>query len=387
MIENYLSPVPFSIIDAFKDSEDETLGKKLIIHDEINGIPNLEDIDVAIVGVQEDRNSHRQHPCSAGADVVREKLYQLFPGRWNKKIADLGNIYKGETVEDTLFAVKEITTEVIRNNATLIIIGGSQDITYANYRAYDNLEQTVNLTSIDSRFDLGKQNDSLHSESFLSHIVLQQPYNLFNYCNIGYQSYYVHPEQMDLMESMYFDALRLGEVRSNLNLAEPILRDSDIVSIDISSIKENEITGADFPSPHGFLKEEICALSRYAGLSDKVSSFGIYNYSPITDDDRTTADFIAQALWYFLEGVELRKRDYPYSSKSEYIKFTVLLEEQDLEMNFYKSPKSGRWWIEIPNEFKGIAQHGLLPCTKEDYKLAQTGEITQRWWNAIRKST
>ena len=99
-----------------------------------------------------------------------------------------------------------------------------------------------------------------------------------------------------------------------------------------------------------------------------------------------SADFIAQALWYFFEGVELRKGDYPFAQKNEYLKFTVLLEEQDLEMNFYKSPKSGRWWIEIPNEFTGIAQHGLLPCTKYDYELAKKGEIQQRWWNAIKKS-
>jgi formiminoglutamase len=386
MIENYLSPVPFSIIDFFSDSEDEILGKKILVHDELNGIPSLADADIAILGVQEDRNSFRQHPCSAGADAVREKLYQLYPGRWHKKIADLGNIYKGETVEDTYFALNEVATEVIKNNAVLVIIGGSQDLTYANYRAYDNLEQTVNLTSIDSRFDLGKKDDTLHSESFLSHIVLQQPYNLFNYCNIGYQSYYVHPEQKDLMENMFFDTLRLGEVRNDLSSAEPILRDSDLVTLDISSLKENEITGADFESPHGFLKEEICALSRYAGISDKVSSFGIYNYSPLSDDDKITADFNAQALWYFFEGVELRKGDYPYTQKRDYIKFTVLLEEEDLEMIFYKSPKSGRWWIEIPNEFKGIAQHGLLPCTKNDYELAKNGEIPQRWWNAIKKS-
>lgn len=387
MIENYLSPVPFSIIDNIKESEDEILGKHLIIHDEINGIPDLAELDVAIIGVQEDRNSARQHPSSKAPDEIRKKLYQLFPGRWEKKIADLGNIYKGETTSDTYFALTEVATELLKNNITLVILGGSQELTYANYRAYDRLEQTVNLTSIDSRFDLGRENETLHSESFLSHIVLQQPYNLFNYCNIGYQSYYVHPEQMDLMEKMFFDAVRLGEIRNDLSLAEPILRDSDLVSLDLSSLKATEITGAEFVSPHGFLNEEICALARYAGLSDKVSSFGIYNYSPLKDEEHVTADFTAQALWYFLDGVEQRKGDYPYSSKNDYTKFTVLLEEQDMEMNFYKSPLSGRWWLELPSDFDGFNQHGLMPCTKNDYDQAKKGEIPIRWWNALKKST
>ena len=386
MLENYLSPVPFSVIDFIKESEDEILGKQILIHDEFNGIPDLSDVNVAIIGVQEDRGTNREHPCGSGADVIRQKFYQLYPGRWNKIIADLGNIYRGETLNDTYFALIEVAAGLLKQNITLIILGGSQDLTYANYRAYDKLEQTVNLTAIDSRFDLGKQQDKLHSESYLSHIVLQQPYNLFNFCNLGYQSYYVHPEQMDLMDNMFFDSIRLGEVRNHLNIAEPILRDTDVVSIDISVLKSNEIIGADFPTPHGFLREEMCALARYSGLSDKVSSFGIYNYSPIDDEEKITADFLAQMVWYFLEGVELRKGDYPYSSKSDYTKFTVLLEEQDMEMNFYKSPLSGRWWIEIPNEFKSISQHGLLPCTKNDYDLAKKGEIPQRWWNALKKS-
>ncbi len=386
MLENYLSPVPFSVIDFIKESEDEILGTQILLHDEINGIPDLAEVNVAIIGVQEDRGTHRQHPCGSGADVIREKFYQLYPGRWSKTIADLGNIYKGETLKDTYFALIEVAAELLKQNITLIILGGSQDLTYANYRAYDSLEQTVNITAIDSRFDLGKQKDVLHSESYLSHIVLQQPYNLFNFCNLGYQSYYVHPEQMDLMENMFFDAIRLGEVRSDISIAEPILRDSDVVTLDISALKNNEIIGADFPTPHGFLKEEMCTLARYSGLSDKVSSFGIYNYSPLKDSEKTSADFIAQLVWYFLEGVELRKKDYPYSSKSDYTKFTVLLEEQDMEMNFYKSPLSGRWWIEIPTEYKSISQHSLLPCTKRDYDMAKRGEIPQRWWNALKKS-
>ena len=78
---------------------------------------------------------------------------------------------------------------MVRQGVIPLIIGGSQDITYANYRGYDDLEQTVNLVSIDSRFDIGSSEEDILSRSFLSKIIMEEPNNLFNYSSIGYQTY------------------------------------------------------------------------------------------------------------------------------------------------------------------------------------------------------
>ena len=261
-------------------------------------------------------------------------------------------------------------------------------MTVANYRAYDRLEQTVNLVSIDSRFDLGSQERDLDSSNFLSHVILKKPYILFNYSNIGYQTYFVNQEEIDLMERMYFDIHRLGTFKKNLAEAEPILRDADIVSFDISSIRHPDAPGNSNSSPNGFNGEEACALSRYAGISDKVSSFGIYECNPSNDFNGQTAHLLAQMVWYFVEGYNSRKGDYPFASKEEYQKFTVLIDEGDHELVFYKSPLSERWWIEVStiDDRSGMERHKLTPCTYEDYQNACGNETPVRWWQAMKKN-
>ncbi|NTV38127.1 MAG: hypothetical protein HGA82_02950, partial [Anaerolineales bacterium] len=139
-------------------------------------------------------------------------------------IADLGNIRQGHKIEDTYFALSSIVAELVKNKIVPVIIGGSQDLTFANYMAYESLGQVINIVGIDSVFDLGKTEQALNSQSYLNKIILHQPNFLFNYTNIGYQSYFVDPEAISLMKNLYFDVYRLGAIRENLEEAEPLLQ-------------------------------------------------------------------------------------------------------------------------------------------------------------------
>lgn len=384
MNQDFLTPIEDSLAVHLALQSSACLGKKIQIHSHQEGFPDLENVQIAIFGVNEDRNSQDNFGCGENLMIVREKLYQLFPGKWHTNIADLGTIEKGNQVSDTYFAVKEITTFLLKNNIIPIIIGGGQDITYINYRAYDALEQSVNITAVDSRFDLGNLEEELTSQSYLSKIIMQEPNNLFNYSNVGYQTYFNSQEEIRLLDNLFFDTYRLGEAKMLENI-EPAFRNSDIVSIDIGALRQSEAPANNNSSPNGFYGEEICAISRYAGLSDKVSSFGIYEYNSKYDNNGQTAHLIAQMIWYFVEGVNFRVKDYPFSGKENYQKFTVLLEE-DEPLLFYKSNKSGRWWIEINilsnNKYK---RHALIPCTYKDYTDATKQLIPEKWYKAMRK--
>ena len=91
----------------------------------------------------------------------------------------------------------------------------------------------------------------------------------------------------------------LGEIIKNPAIVEPVFRDADIISLDLKSIKSAD-SGNDTRSfiPNGFDGREICSLSRYAGISDKVSIFGIFNQFYSKNENH----LIAQILWYFIEG-------------------------------------------------------------------------------------
>ena len=384
MNPDFFTPIDDSLAAHLVSQSSACLGKKIQIHSHQEGFPDLENVQIAIFGVNEDRNSQDNFGCGEDLDAIRTKFYQLFPGKWHTNIADLGTVEKGDQVSDTYFAVKEIIASLLKRNIIPIIIGGGQDITYINYRAYDALEQSVNITAVDSRFDLGNLEEELTSQSYLSKIIMQEPNNLFNYCNVGYQTYFNSQEEISLLDNLFFDTYRLGEAKVLENI-EPAFRNADIVSIDIGAVRQSEAPANNNSSPNGFYGEEICAISRYAGISDKVSSFGIYEYNSKHDNNDQTAHLIAQMIWYFIEGVNFRVKDYPFSGKENYQKFTVLLED-DEPLLFYKSNKSGRWWIEINilsnNKYK---RHALIPCTYKDYTDATKQVIPEKWYKAMRK--
>lgn len=349
--------------------------------------PSLDVVDIAFFGVFESRNSMVEMDAK-GFEVVRKHLYSLFPNNYTLKVADLGNVLPGESVEDTYFAVSEIVKQCVKQNVIPIIVGGSQDLTYANYKAYEDLEQIVNLTSIDPKFDLGEAEDALTDKTYLTKIILHQPNYLFNYCNIGHQSYFVKQESEDLMKNMFFDLCRLGEAQNNIQLVEPMLRFTDVLSVDLSAIRASEYGASELPIPNGFYGEEMCQMMRYAGMSDKLTSLGLYAYNPIYDQKETSAQLIAQMLWCFVDGYYNRTRDFPVGDKKDYQKFIVPIKDAEYQLNFYKSDKSDRWWLEVPFPSKRISKyerHQLVPCSYEHYQIACKDEMPDIWWKTYQK--
>jgi len=379
---DFLSPVDNEIIVFKNNLSSLQLGSKVVFHTDTD-FPDIDTLKIAIIGVLENRGNVDNGNENLNLDYIRKELYSLFPGNWHAAIADLGDIVQGNSLDDTYFALQKVATRLIRKGIIPILIGGSQDLTYPLYRAYDSLEQMVNLVSIDSTFDFGKQEEQISSKSYLSKIILDEPNNLFNYTNIGYQTYYNSQEEIDLIEKLFFDAYRLGEISNHIELSEPALRDADIVSLDLNSIISN-CTGSFSPfSPNGFSGKEICGLSRYAGISDKVSSFGIFNY----DNSSASAVIISQIIWYFIEGVNYRSNEYPFGTRDNYLKYIVPLDNDELV--FYKSNKTGRWWIEIhflTGRHNNLNKYTLLSCSHEDYLGACNNEIPERWWKAQRKN-
>ena len=382
---SFLSPVQDQLVDQLELQHSQTIGKKLRIHSATIE-PNLEGVKMAIVGVLETRNSVDYIGEEFQLHEIRKAFYKLFPGNWPLNMVDLGDIQRGEKVEDTYFALTKVVSSLIKNNIIPIVIGGSQDLTYANYRAYDKISSMINIVNIDKSFDLGDSSKPINNGSFLGKIILEQPYNLFNYTALGFQTYFNSQEEIDLMEKLYFESFRLGELTHSITAVEPVLRDADLVTLDLNSVKSSEVSIKQKYSPNGFNGREICAISRYAGISNKVSSFGVYEYNP-SQDDEATAMLVAQIVWYFIEGVNCRVKDDDFTDQSSYLKFTVLVEEEELV--FFKSKKTGRWWIEIPfleysnNKSK---QHPLLACMYEDYVSATKGVIPERWYKAYKKS-
>lgn len=382
MAFDFLVPVEDSVLAHRELLPAQALGKHLTIHTKTDGPPDLGSVSIAIIGVRESRNAFERKPEKLDVSAIRIQLYKLFRGNWNSHLADMGDIEEGETVEDTYFVVKNTVAELLGKNIVPVIIGATQDLTYAAYRAFDGIKELVNLVAVDSRFDFGMDDELISSHSYMSKIITEKPNNLFNFSNIGYQSYFNAQEEIDLMERLFFDAYRLGELGGDIALAEPVLRNAHMVSMDARAIRASEIGLSESFSPNGFTGREICAIARYAGISDKVNIFGIYEM----ENKVQSAQLMAQIIWYFVEGFNFRITESPFDREDDFTKYNVPTDIEQLI--FYNSHLTDRWWVEVPSI---LAPHtktdspALLPCTKKDYLEACDQHIPERWYKAYKK--
>lgn len=350
-----------------------------------------ETVDIVLMGVSDDRNAVNNEGCALGPDYVREKLYSLYQSNGNVRIADLGNIRAGHTVADTYVAVKTVVAELVKQEIFPIIIGGGHDLTYAQYMAYEELEQKVDLVVVDPRFDLDESTDissvETTSTSYLNKIFLHEPNYLFNFSNIGYQTYFVSHDSLRVMEKLLFDVNRLGDFYGKIAVSEPIVRNASMLSFDVSAIRSSDACGNANATPNGFYGEEACQLCRYAGMSDKLTSFGIYEFNPAYDRNGQTAMLIAQMLWYLIEGYYQRKKDFPLQPKSQYIIYRASLKDNSHELVFVKSKKTDRWWMQVPypTSHSGNERFHLVPCRYDDYQIAVGGEMPDIWWRTYQK--
>ncbi len=353
-----------------------------------DNFPDTENIQIALLGVPENRNSQSSRDASFAADAIRPYFYTLQSHFPNVAIADLGNLKTGMSVDDTYAAVAEVVNILLKYNVFPFILGGSQDLTYANYLSYEKRGRIINILSVDSRFDIGKSDETFHNESWLNKIIFRDPNFLFNYSNLGYQTYLVEQEAIALMKKLFFDSTRLGQAKADMTETEPLIRNADLLSFDMSAIRMSDCPAASFPSPNGFNGEDACQIMRYAGLSEKLSSAGIFELCPANDRDGMSAHLAAQMLWYFLDGFAGRKGDDPHMNKSALMKYIVSMHETQSDISFYRSPLSDRWWMEVPcpnNLFSKFERHYMVPCSYRDYEEAMQENLPDRWWQTFQK--
>ncbi len=375
----FLSPLPMATRLFVDELPDYTIGRSVILNTEDRDDIEVKKGDVVIFSVNETRNV--QGSQNANFEQAREEFYSLYKGNWDVNIIDLGEVLSGASVSDTYFAVTQLVAFIHDKEAISVMLGGGQDLVYANYRAYPQEGDMVNIVNIDNKFDLGNIELPISNNSYIGKIVVDKPYNLFNYTNLGFQSYFVAPEELDVMERMFFDAYRLGNVSSDISQTEAILRDADIVSVDMNVV-EASFYGT---SPNGFSGKQICALCRYAGISDRLNSFGIYEFDSKMCTPASNM-LLAQMLWYFVEGVCARWNELGGVDELDVIQYQVPVEEEILV--FYKSQLTGRWWLDLSTfekEDNKLVHGALLPCTSQDYTDACNQKIPERWYKARMK--
>jgi hypothetical protein len=170
---------------------------------------------------------------------------------------------------------------------------------------------------------------------------------------------------------MKFESLSLGKVKSDLNEAEPILRDSNLISFNIKSIKSGDINNA-HQYPNGLTSYEFCSLSRFSGASLKsnvISYFENWDFSILNS-------LLAESVWYVIDGFSARIDETPESDNDNFTYYFI--EIDNYKFKFYHSLLSDRWWVEFINDNIVSVEKNIISCTYNDYFNCKNSIISER---------
>ena len=383
-LNGYFDPVSLERPEFEYLDNSESFSHHISVHTPDLPIRELDKHQVVIIGIPEDGNGFIKGSKEA-PDAVRDKLYQLAAINGNLKIYDLGNIKNGGSVKDSYFALRDILLELKDREIISLILGGSQDLSQGVFLALEKEPGLHHVLTVDSMLDFSESTESLHSRNYLNQLLQPDLAKRFSFTNLGHQAYFITQTQLDQLEKSYMESIRLGTARSDMKLAEPLIRDSEYLSIDLGAVRHSDAPGSSIPSPNGFFGDELCQITRYAGLSEKVKQIGFFEFGPLKDVNGQTAHITAQAVWYFLDGLVHRVKENPIDTPEHIKKFIVNLDLAGHDLIFHKSTLSDRWWMEIPIKNTATNHNFFVSCSYEDYQLACKQEIPERWWRYLHR--
>ncbi len=371
-IVDFLEPINRYELSNDEGYKDTQLGRHIHAYEE--EFPDLTTADIVLVGCGEMRGEGGINNTD-GPNAIRSAFYGLF--HWHKtvSVADIGNVKVGASIQDSYAALKTVVSELLEQGKRVVILGGSHDVTLAQYAAYTHLEQIIEATCVDARIDLN-MDSVLPADNFLMELLTGVPNFIRHYNHLGFQSYFVHPHMLEVIDSLRFDCFRVGKIKENLEEMEPPIRNSHLLSFDIAAIQHAHAP-ANRLTPNGFTGEEACTLMQYAGMSQNMSSIGIYGYNPDLDTHNLTAKQISHLLWYIMDGIYLGKKEARFEDRDNFFEFTMAFAE--VETVFLQSKKTGRWWMQIDGD-------KFIACSKQDYIIASNNDMPERWLRAMERS-
>jgi formiminoglutamase len=369
-LSDFLEPLSLTVLSGDDGYRAGQLGKHLLCYEK-DQFPDLSTADLVLVGCGEERGLGMGRPFSVAPDIIRKELFATYYWHQHIHLADIGNIKAGESLSDTYAALKLVVKDITAAGKKIVVLGGAHDLTLAQYHAYADQQQLIEAACIDARIDLDM--DALpQAEHFLMEVLTGEPNYVKHYSHLAFQSYYVHPYMLENMDKLRFDCYRVGQIKEKIDEMEPVLRNCNLVSFDLSAIAHAYAPGTGC-SPNGLNGEEACVLARYAGMSQQLSSFGLYGYNAAKDQFNLTAKQVSQMIWYFIDGMHKGLQEAGLPDREAFFEYHTAFAE--VETLFLQSKKTNRWWMQLPDQ-------RFIACSYKDYIVASNNDIPERWLRA-----
>lgn len=274
--------------------------------------------DLVILACPQDEGVRRNGGRTGAAlapDAIRVQFYKFTNFKINVKIFDIGDTIIQETLENTHEIHTQIVEQILKDNKTIIVLGGGNDVSYADGRAMAKVfgaEKWLGF-NIDAHFDV--RVDSPRNSGTPYHQLLEE--NLIkpqNFFETAYQPQVNSPIYFNYLKTKGVNLFSLEEMRkvpdynygkmannfqAMLIFPEHLDKMNFFFGFDVDAARAADAPGVSAPSPIGLTAEEFVEIAEFAGENEQTRMIEFTEMNPLFDIDNRTAKLVAVALHRF----------------------------------------------------------------------------------------
>lgn len=255
---------------------------------------------------------------------IREQLYKLQVQKEHPvKLFDAGNIgtdffdasdglnLLDAEVPDALDKVHDSLTKAVsgflRDGKKVIVLGGGNDISYADIRALSEAEREISAINIDAHLDMRIADEMTsgtpYRKAIEDHYLVPQHFYEFGIRPESNGAYYLENAR-ELGVNIHFltDLIQKGVVSSFKKILDKVGERPLFLGLDMDSIQASDAPGVSASSPIGLSGREVMQIIHQAKQKENLKLFEITEVNPKYDVDDRTVKLAAQLVYKFLFG-------------------------------------------------------------------------------------
>jgi formiminoglutamase len=274
-------------------------------------IEDYEAAEIVILGCPQDEGVARNKGRIGAAlapDAIRGQFYKLTDFGISASVFDLGDTIIQPTLEETHDLHSRIVGQILRDAKQIIVLGGGNDISYADGAAMAEIFGAENWLglNIDQHFDARADNPR-NSGTPYRQLLDERLINPKNFYEVAFQPPAASPVYHRQLVNLGVNLISLEEFQAT----DFIFQLPDIISaadspravffgFDVDAVRAADAPGSSAPSPVGLTAEEFCALATAAGKSSNTKIIEFTEVNPNFDIDNRTAKLAAIAMHKFI---------------------------------------------------------------------------------------
>lgn len=280
---------------------------------------HYENADIVILGCPQDEGVRRNGGRVGAADAplaIRKQFYKLTTMNIRKRIFDLGDVKLANTLEATHDTMTEVVKAVLRDGKRVIVLGGGNDISYADGKAMSEVFGRdwwigVNIDAhLDVRLSEERNSGTPYRQLLDEELLLPK-----HFYEVGYQSHFTSPIYYDYIRKLGVNRISLELVRSraqaDIELRENIRNTfighssslNTFFGFDMDVVRSADAPGTSAPSPLGLRAGEFIQLVKYAASLANTKLIEFSEVNPKFDQDDRTAKLVAIGMHRFCTGI------------------------------------------------------------------------------------